>query len=44
MNKKQKNYLHQCHEIALKKQGKCLSNTYTDFLTNLHWQCKNGHE
>ena len=44
MNKKQKFYLHQCHEIALKKQGKCMSNTYTDFLTNLHWQCKNGHE
>jgi len=30
-------------EIAEKRKGKCLSNTYVDANTKLLWQCRNGH-
>lgn len=34
----------QMYELAKKKKGKCLSKTYTNSQTKLHWQCKEGHE
>jgi hypothetical protein len=31
------------HQIAKKRNGKCLSKTYVDCKTNLTWKCKVGH-
>jgi len=31
-------------ELALKRQGRCLSVEYINVSTKLKWQCKNGHE
>ena len=32
-----------CHDIALSKGGKCLSNEYVNDRTKLKWQCSEGH-
>lgn len=31
------------HELAVKRDGKCLSNVYVDANTKLKWQCDKGH-
>lgn len=31
-------------EIAKSREGECLSETYTNAHTHLHWRCKYGHE
>jgi hypothetical protein len=36
--------LRELQEIARKRGGKCLSNTYIDAHTHLLWQCKKGHQ
>ena len=38
-----KHTIEQMREIAQKKGGKCLSNTYINSQTKLKWKCKNGH-
>ena len=35
--------IEQCHEIAAKREGLCLSREYTNDHTPLDWQCANGH-
>ena len=36
--------LKELQEIAHRRGGKCLSNTYIDAHTHLLWQCKKGHQ
>ena len=35
--------IEECHNIAKEKEGKCLSNTYTNANTKMKWECKEGH-
>src|SRR5581483_2488101 len=35
--------LEELKQIAKKKGGKCLSNNYSNILTKLSWECKEGH-
>lgn len=39
----QANSIEDCHLLAKKKGGTCLSKLYTNVGQNLKWKCKNGH-
>ena len=38
-----KKTLEDMQNLALRKEGKCLSDVYIDARTNLSWECKEGH-
>ena len=35
--------IEECYNIAKEKEGKCLSNTYTNANSKMKWECKEGH-
>ncbi len=43
-NNKKKHSIEDCHALALKNGGKCISSEYVSNKSKLEWQCKNGHE
>jgi hypothetical protein len=41
---KSKQTIEECHRLAEKQDGKCLSIQYVNNKKNLHWKCNQGHE
>lgn len=39
-----KHTLSDCHTLAAKKNGKCLSTNYINTITKLNWKCSVGHQ
>lgn len=42
-SKKKQLAIKDMHELAAKRNGKCLSTNYTNLSTKLRWQCSEGH-
>lgn len=43
IERRNRNTIEDCHEVAASKGGRCLSKNYKDSRTNMKWQCGQGH-